>query len=81
MFDAQDAPQPPKVLTTPLEIASNLRMLQESHDPLIITFQDRTQRFQSYVVDVNRESNTMALDEMIPRDGERFLEAGVPFKV
>ena len=56
MFDAQDAPQPPKVLTTPLEIASNLRMLQESHDPLIITFQDRTQRFQSYVVDVNRES-------------------------
>ena len=35
MFDAQDAPQPPKVLTTPLEIASNLRMLQESHDPLI----------------------------------------------
>lgn len=81
MFDAQDAPQPPKVLTTPLEIASNLRMLQESHDPLIITFQDRTQRFQSYVVDVNRESSSMALDEMIPRDGERFLEAGVPFKV
>ena len=72
MFDAQDAPQPPKVLTTPLEIASNLRMLQESHDPLISTFQDRTQRFQSYVVDVNRESNSMALDEMIPRDGERF---------
>ena len=81
MFDAQDAPQPPKVLTTPLEIASNLRMLQESHDPLIITFQDRTQRFQSYVVDVNRENNTLALDEMIPRGGERFLEAGIPFRV
>ena len=81
MFDAPDAPQPPKVLTTPLEIASNLRMLQESHDPLIITFQDRTQRFQSYVVDVNRENNTLALDEMIPRGGERFLEAGIPFRV
>ena len=81
MFDAPDAPQPPKVLTTPLELASSLRMLQESHDPLIITFQDRTQRFQSYVVDVNRENNTLALDEMIPRGGERFLEAGIPFRV
>ncbi|MFJ7886357.1 flagellar brake protein [Pseudomonas sp. NPDC096917] len=81
MFDAQDAPQPPKVLTTPLEIASNLRMLQESHDPLIITFNDRTQRFQSYMVEVNREASTMALDEMIPRDGERFIEAGIPFRV
>jgi c-di-GMP-binding flagellar brake protein YcgR len=81
VFDAQDAPQPPKVLTTPLEIASNLRLLQESHDPLIITFQDRSQRFQSYVVDVDRENNSLTLDEMIPRDGERFLEAGVPFRV
>ena len=81
MFDAQDAPQPPKVLTTPLEIASNLRMLQESHDPLIITFNDRTQRFQSYMVEVSREANPMALDEMVPRDGERFIEAGIPFRV
>lgn len=81
MFDAQDAPQPPKVLSTPLEISSNLRMLQESHDPLIITFQDRSQRFQSYLVEVDRESNTLVLDEMIPRGGERFLEAGIPFRV
>ena len=81
MFDSQDAPQPPKVLSTPLEVASSLRMLQESHDPLIITFQDRSQRFQSYVVEVDREGNSMALDEMIPRDGERFLQDGVPFRV
>lgn len=49
-----------------MEIAANLRQLQESHDPLIITFHDRSQRFQSYVVHVDRESNTLALDEMIP---------------
>ena len=76
MFNAQnaeDAPQPPKVLTTPLEIAANLRLLQESHDPLIITFHERTQRFQSYLIEVDRDSNIIALDEMIPRDGERFL--------
>ncbi|WP_166218961.1 flagellar brake protein [Pseudomonas atagonensis] len=76
-----DAPQPPKVLTTPLEISSNLRQLQESHDPLIITFHERSQRFQSYLIEVDRESATLKFDEMIPRDGERFLEAGEPFKV
>lgn len=65
-LNAEDAPQPPKVLTTPLEIASTLRMLQESHDPLIITFHERSQRFQSYLVDVNRDGGSLALDEMIP---------------
>nr|WP_236675728.1 flagellar brake protein [Pseudomonas mediterranea] len=64
-----------------MEISGNLRMLQDSHDPLIITFHERTQRFQSYLVDVDREKNTIALDEMIPRDGERFLLAGEPFRV
>nr|WP_232107001.1 flagellar brake protein [Pseudomonas putida] len=68
-------------MNTPLEIAANLRQLQESHDPLIITFHDRSQRFQSYVVHVDRESNTLALDEMIPRDGEKFIENGEHFRV
>ena len=80
-LNAGDAPQPPKVLTTPLEISGNLRQLQESHDPLIITFHERSQRFQSYLVDIDRNHKTIALDEMIPRDGERFLLAGEPFKV
>jgi c-di-GMP-binding flagellar brake protein YcgR len=69
------------VLSTPLEISSNLRQLLESHDPLIITFHERSQRFQSYLVDLDRESNMIALDEMIPRDGERYLMAGEPFRV
>nr|WP_280639937.1 flagellar brake protein [Pseudomonas sp. RGM2987] len=64
-----------------MEISGNLRMLEESHDPLIITFHERTQRFQTYLVNVDRENNTIALDEMIPRDGERFLLAGEPFRV
>jgi c-di-GMP-binding flagellar brake protein YcgR len=69
------------VLSTPLEISSNLRQLLESHDPLIITFHERSQRFQSYLVDLDRDSNMIALDEMIPRDGERYLLAGEPFRV
>ncbi|CAI8836283.1 MULTISPECIES: flagellar brake protein [Pseudomonas] len=80
-LNAEDAPQPPKVLSTPLEISGNLRQLLDSHDPLIITFHERSQRFQSYLVDLDRERNMIALDEMIPRDGERFLLAGEPYKV
>lgn len=79
-LSAEDAPQPPKVLTTPLEIAANLRLLMDSHDPLIITFHERSQRFQSYLIEVDRDDG-IALDEMIPRDGERFLAAGEAFRV
>lgn len=78
-LSAEDAPQPPKVLTTPLEIAANLRLMLDSHDPLIITFHERTQRFQSYLIEV--DGKDIAFDEMIPRDGERFLASGEPFRV
>jgi c-di-GMP-binding flagellar brake protein YcgR len=64
-----------------MEIAGNLRQLQESHDPLIITFHERNQRFQSYLVDVDRDNNMIALDEMVPRDGERYLLAGESFRI
>ena len=61
-FQEDDGPQPPKVLSAPLEVFANLRTLQQSHDPLIITFHERSQRFQSYVVEVDRETNKLALD-------------------
>ena len=76
-----DGPQPPKVLTAPLEIFANLRLLQQSHDPLIIMFKDRNQRFQSYLIEVNRERGLIALDELIPNDGERFMQNGESFRV
>lgn len=78
---SEDAPQPPKVLTTPLEVAANLRLLQESHDPLIITFYERSQRFQTYLVSIDKDARQLVLDEMIPRDGERYLSAGEAFRV
>ena len=80
MFNESDAPQPPKVLSTPLEIAANLRQLQESHDPLIITFHDRSQRFQSYVIAVDRDKNLLILDELVPNDGERYLANGETYR-
>lgn len=80
-LSAEEAPQPPKVLSTPMEIAANLRMLHESRDPLIITFHERSQRFQTFLVGVDRDAQTIALDEMVPRDGERYLEKGEPFRI
>nr|WP_218626444.1 flagellar brake protein [Pseudomonas sp. dw_358] len=64
-----------------MEVAANLRLLLEGHDPLIITFHERSQRFQSFLISVDREANALVLDEMIPRDGERFMSAGEPFRV
>ncbi|MBC9250392.1 pilus assembly protein PilZ [Pseudomonas alcaligenes] len=80
-FLDEDGPQPPKVLSSPLEVFTNLRLLQQYHDPLVITFKDRNQRFQTYLVELNRERGVLALDEMIPNDGERFLKNGEAFRV
>ncbi|MVW76297.1 flagellar brake protein [Pseudomonas xionganensis] len=80
-FSQEDGPQPPKLLKAPVEIVANLRLLQQNHDPLIITFEGRNQRFQSYVIEVDRDKQRLILDELIPRDGERFLQNGEAFKV
>lgn len=80
-FIEDDGPQPPKVLKAPVEIVANLRQLQGNHDPLIITFEGRSQRFQSYVIEADRQKNLLILDEMIPNDAERFLQNGEPFRV
>lgn len=78
---ADHAPQPPKVLRTALEIVATLRQLQEGHDPLILTFKERNQRFQTYLLEVDRDTASIALDEMVPRDGEKYLQAGEPFTI
>ena len=80
-FSQEDGPQPPKVLKAPVEIVANLRQLQQNHDPLIITFHERNQRFQSYVIAVDREKNLLILDELMPSDGERYLTSGEAFNV
>ncbi|WP_439859084.1 flagellar brake protein [Pseudomonas sp. MBLB4136] len=80
-FIVEDGPQPPKVLKAPLEIAATLRQLQQAHDPLIITFHERKQRFQSYLIEADREKSLLILDEMIPNDGERYLLNGEAFRI
>lgn len=81
LLSQEDGPQPPKVLKTVAEVVANLRQLQQNHDPLIISFAERSQRFQSYVIDVDRDKNRLMLDELVPNDGERFLANGETFHV
>jgi c-di-GMP-binding flagellar brake protein YcgR len=81
LFAEESGPQPPKILKAAVEIQASLRLLQQHHDPLIITFHDRNQRFQSYLVEVDRARGLIALDEMIPNDGERFLKNGETFRI
>lgn len=59
-----------------MEIQANLRLLLQSHDPLVVTFHERSQRFQSFLVEVDKDRKRIALDEMVPNDGERFIRAG-----
>ncbi len=80
-FNDESGPQPPKVLKAPVEIIATLRQLQQNHDPLVIQFKDRSQRFQSYLVEIDRDRARIALDEIIPTDGERFFRQGESFKV
>lgn len=80
-FHEDDGPLPPKLLRTPLEIASNLKQLQQGRTPLMIRFPERSQRFQSFLVAVDRDRNLIALDELVPNDGERLLLSGEGFSV
>ncbi|MBS7663093.1 flagellar brake protein [Pseudomonas lalucatii] len=64
-----------------MEIVATLRQLQQAHDPLIITFHERNQRFQSYLIEVDRDRSRLTLDEMIPSDGERYLLNGETFRI
>lgn len=80
-FTENSGAQPPKILKTAIEVFANLRQLQQSHDPLVISFPERSQHFQTYLVEVNRERGVIALDELVPNDGERFIKNGESFNV
>ena len=80
-FFMEDGPQPPKTLSSPAEIFANLRPLQENNAPLLIRFVERNQRYQSLLVELNREKGWLALDELLPSDGERLMVAGEAFQV
>ena len=80
-FNDVQVPQPPKLLKTPIEIAAYLKPLVETRSPLRITFLERNRQFQSFLIDINTEQGLIALDELIPTEGERLLLQGERFRI
>ncbi|MFN3578959.1 MAG: flagellar brake protein [Pseudomonas sp.] len=80
LFEQEAGPQPPRIVRSPIEILSLLKNIQQRHDHLTITFTDRAQKFQSFVVQINSDSKQIWIDEMIPRDGDRYAVQGESFR-
>lgn len=84
VFDSsalKEGPVPPKVLKTESEIIACLQPLQSKHVPLTLFFPQSGKRFQTYVLDLNADEGWLTVDELIPRDGERYLREGARFQV
>lgn len=81
LFEQEVGPQPPREVRSQIEVTSLLKTLQQSRDPLMVTFADRSQKFQSFVVNVDSDSGYFCIDELIPRDGDRFVAQGEAFRV
>lgn len=81
LFEQEAGPQPPREIRSPIEINALLKNLQQSRDPLIVTFADRMQTFQSFIVRINSDSGQLWIDEMIPREGDRYASQGEAFKI
>ncbi|MEH6564863.1 MAG: flagellar regulator YcgR PilZN domain-containing protein [Halopseudomonas sp.] len=81
LFSQEAGPQPPREVRSPIEIAALLKTLMQSRDPLIITFNDRLQTFQSFIVNLDADTGYLWIDEMIPREGDRYASQGEAFKV
>ncbi|PCC99806.1 flagellar brake protein [Halopseudomonas pelagia] len=81
LFNQEAGPQPPREVRSAIEILSLLKNIQQRHDPLTITFIDRTQRFQSFIVKIDTDSKQLWLDEMIPREGDRYASMGESFRL
>lgn len=81
LFNQEAGPQPPRDVRSPVEILSLLKNIQQHRDHLTITFADRAQKFQSFIVQVDSDTKRLWIDEMMPREGDRFATAGEAFRV
>ncbi len=73
---------PPQVLTSRLEIAAILRPLQASQAPLDIIFPEAgSSCFRTFLVELALDEGYLALDELVPKYGNRLLEKTEAFRV
>ncbi|WVM92807.1 flagellar regulator YcgR PilZN domain-containing protein [Halopseudomonas pachastrellae] len=81
LFSQEADPQPPREIRAQVEIMALLKTLMQSRDPLTITFADRNQKFQSFIVKLDTDQAELWIDEMIPREGDKYASQGEPFRI
>lgn len=81
LLEQEAGPQPPRTIRSPLEITSLFKTLLQSRDQLIISFPERKQSFQSFMVAVDHNAGQLWIDEMVPSEGDRFISLGEAFRV
>lgn len=81
LFEQEIGPQPPRTIIAPIEIQSLLKTLHTSRTPLEIRFDDRSQTFQSYIVELNPHNAAVHIDELIPSVGDKWAEQGESFRI
>lgn len=81
LFEQEAGPQPPRQISSSLEINVLLKNLHAARTHVMISFAQRAQKYQSYVIDVDSTTNSYWLDEMIPREGNRHAALGEPFRI
>lgn len=80
-FGDANGPQPPKILRSPVEQLGIFNQLAQQNIPLTLTFQGHSQPFLTYISGTERTPGKLALDELVPAEGQRFLVRGDPFRV
>ena len=81
LFEQEVGPQPPREVTTAVEIQALLKSLQLARTPLTISFDGRSQQCQSYIVDLDNPNSRLLIDEMIPQIGDKWLTQGDSFHI
>ena len=78
LFAQPTGPQPPRDVRSPIEICALLKTLQQAHTPLTISFADRNDSFQSFIVALDSKRHMVWIDELIPQSGDRYMSQGEP---
>lgn len=53
----------------------------QARDTLTVTFTDRSQKFQSFIVNLDSNKGAIWIDELIPREGDRYANQGESFRI
>ncbi|WP_321351433.1 flagellar regulator YcgR PilZN domain-containing protein [Halopseudomonas oceani] len=53
----------------------------QARDTLTVTFTDRSQKFQSFIVNLDSDKGAIWIDELIPREGDRYANQGESFRI